>query len=146
MTLDKNIQSQLTELYEGYLATLEEGLPYVSAAAFIFEPRNDKERFYFLLSDLARHTKNVKSHPGVSLLIPFKAPDKGFYETPRLTVQGQARLVEDEQTLKELRESYARKVPQSGSFMSLPDFRFYVLEPASFHWIGGFGKAKTYHV
>ena len=144
MHIDSEIRNLFSGSSESYLGTLEEGWPYVSMVSFLHQSSETDEIFYLLLSDLARHTKNIKNNPQVSLLITFRDPAKTFYETPRLTVQGKIEPVTDKGQLDELRRIYPQVEPQAEMFLQLPDFKFYGLVGKCAYWVGGFGKAREF--
>jgi len=127
---------------EGALATLEDRRPFVSATGYILEDK-DHLAFAMLLSDLSRHTRNIRKNPFVSLLIVEEKRGAPIHEKRRATFMGQAALVEDTLRHECLRKSYRERFPGSDVFFSLPDFHFYAVVPEEVHWIGGFAKAKT---
>lgn len=151
---------------EGALGTVEEGRPFVSGAGFFYEEGAAEARDYpwsrlrgtrpkgrgeaggkilFLLSDLARHTKNLARNPAASLLI-VEAAGGPIHEKKRLTLQGAVRRVEGRGEFERLKEKYLAVFPRAAIFFTLPDFRFYEMRIEEAHWIGGFGKAATVRV
>lgn len=136
--------SILEKAHEGALATLEDGSPFVSAVGFVFEKREEKfGGIYMFLSDLARHTKNLKSNAQASLLVVSESPYQAIHEKKRLTLSGEVKRLEDLKAAQRLQEKYLRVFPRSKIFFELPDFRFYEFVPKEIHWIGGFGKASV---
>ena len=140
----KAIKALLTESFEGSLATLDDGKPFVSAAGFIWdEAPKGAIQVYLLLSDLARHSQHIKKNPKVSLLITESAGNKFLYEKKRVTLGGQIQLVEEAAGSLKLKEKYLKRYPKAEIFFTLKDFKFYRLIPDELYWIGGFGKAEV---
>lgn len=138
----------LENAHEGALATLEETAPFVSAVSFIYAPAlaGPGERWgkiQLFLSGLARHTKNFKKNPNVSLLVTEDGPSPS-YEKRRVTVQGIIRGISDEARFSEFKERYLRLFPGAEMFFGFPDFRLFEIEISSLHWIAGFGKIETF--
>jgi len=132
---------------EAALATLDGGRPYVSAVGYLYEREAASARFgkiFMLLSDLARHTKNLAKNPVTSLLVVEDNPNAPIHERKRVTLEGRVRPVDDRIRFEELRSKYLKVFPKSEIFFSLPDFRFYEMEISALHWIGGFGKAAVF--
>lgn len=134
----------LTKSKEGALATLNDGLPFVSVVGFFFEfqPGEKWGNVVLLLSDLAQHTKNIRQNPAVSLLAVEKS-DLPVHEKRRLTIEGKvSAAAKDENEIYKKR--YLEVFPKSGIFFTLSDFKFYELEISQIHWYGGFGKAAVF--
>ena len=96
----------LEQSCEAALATLEEGKPFVSGVGFAYEKANQEKgfgRIYLLLSDLARHTRNIRVCPDVSLLVVEKNMDQSLHERKRLTVLGKVAPIKDTQRFESLK-------------------------------------------
>jgi putative heme iron utilization protein len=128
---------------QAFLATIGEGAPLASAAGYVFEEKGDFGTIVLLLSDLARHTRNLKKNPALCLLV-VEPSDAPIHEKKRASFSGEARLVEDRGRIERLKKAYLVLFPRSEIFLTLPDFRFYELEPRTIGWIGGFGRAKDF--
>ena len=127
--------------HEASLGTIgDDGNPFVSATGYVFQ----NEAMYILISDLARHSKNIQKNAHVSLLIVEANAKAPVHERKRVTVQGKAERVNDKAELETLKKIYLEHFPKAGIFFSLPDFRFYRVPVQELHWIGGFGKAETF--
>ena len=141
----KDAVKLLETIHEGFLATLENGLPFVSAAGFIYEPGGEKGfgNIFLFLSNLARHTKNLRKNPEISLaaLAPGERP---VYERPRVTAQGNARVVGDESQIRILRDKYKKVFPGAEMLFSFPDFNFFRIEISEIHFVAGFGNIQTF--
>ena len=138
--------SSLTRLIvdhsEAALGTLDAGRPFVSATGYVLENEKDLS-VAILLSALSRHTRNIQKNACVSLLV-IEQTEVPVHEKMRATLIGDIQRVEDPLKIESLKRDYLQKFPKSQIFFSLPDFRFYSLSPQEIHWIGGFGRAKTF--
>lgn len=146
MTEDREKPLNLLESSrEGAIATIgEDGRPFASAAGFLYEKSAARfGKIYFLLSGLARHTKNLLKHPDASLLV-MEETDAPVHEKKRATAQGRVRRVEASEKWEALKSNYLKVFPRAEIFFTLPDFRFYEMEISEIHWIGGFGQAKQF--
>ena len=132
---------------EAALASLEDGAPFTSAVGYLYEkPLREKSagQIYLLLSDLARHTKNIKKNPNVSLLVVSREKSAPIHEKERMTLQGKIAAVADKEKQTGLKTAYLKIFPRAEIFFTLPDFRFYQLAVSEIHWIGGFGRAERW--
>lgn len=134
----------LASCKDGFLGTLEDKMPFVSAISYIYEGAKDSGygQIFTLLSDLARHSQNIQKNPNVSLLAIESGPSP-VYEKKRVTVQGTAHLVKDKQQFEKFKARYIEAFPSSAGFFNFGDFRFYEIQIASMHLISGFGKIET---
>ena len=129
---------------EGALGTLEGECPFVSAVGYLYEKSTGPEdlgKIYFLLSDLARHTKNLRVNSQASLLV-VEDDEAPIHEKKRLSLQGKVVLTNGK--LEKLKSEYFKVFPKSGIFFTLADFHFYEMAISEIHWIGGFGKVATF--
>src|SRR5690349_1584264 len=71
MNAPEEALSILCAEHEASLGTVEDGKPYVSAVGYVYRPASEGGlgRLYLLLSDLARHSKNLARSSQASLLI-----------------------------------------------------------------------------
>lgn len=90
-----------------------------------------------LLSDLARHTRNFKADPRVSML--FAKPGTDAISLSRATLIGRMEPCESDT----LRDRFLRRHGGSRDHMAFADFHLYRLVPESVHFIGGFGRIET---
>jgi len=148
MNLDPEIIDILKNQKAAALGTIMDGNPYISAIGYIYEPPVSPSfpgHIYFLLSDIAQHTRNLKQHPNVSLLITaLVSGDTPIHETHRMTLQGRVDIVASYEEFLSLKAQYLAIYPRTEVLFELPDFRFYQLTIHELYWIGGFGKAKIY--
>ena len=94
------------------------------------------------MSDLARHTQNIQKNPQVSLLA-LEAGSAPVYERKRVTIQGAAQIVKDQDRFNRFKVRYIEAFPSSAGFFNFGDFRFYEIKIANMHLISGFGKIET---
>lgn len=148
MNPDPEIIEILNRQTSAALGTLMDSGPYVSAIGYLYETGPNPGHpgyLYFLISELAQHTRNLKSNPAVSVLITAPlATDVPIHETHRMTLQGRADIVASYEEFQSLKERYLRRFPRSETFFQLSDFRFFKMTIHEIYWIGGFGKARVY--
>ncbi len=127
---------------EAVLATLEDSKPFTSAVNYLFEAGGGFGKIILLMSDLARHTRNAKATPHVSLLIAEHS-DAPVYERKRVSAQGSFSQVPDAGRIQDYKNRYLSLFPKSQIFFTLADFRFYEIQITEIYFIGGFGKAES---
>ncbi len=119
----------------GVLSTLSRrcgGAPFGSLAPFVLDAAC---RPVILVSSLAEHTRNLQADSRCSLLAHPCVPDS--QAAARVTVVGLARRLPDKQALG---PRYLRYFPEAQGHYGLADFQFYVIEPQTLRYIGGFGS------
>ena len=89
-----------------------------------------------LLSDLAQHSRNIAFDPRVSVLFDGTAGYQDPLTGPRLTIIGQATVVEDPRLLARFTAHH----PASAVYAGFADFRLYRVAVASGHLVAGFGR------
>jgi heme iron utilization protein len=115
------------------LATSMLGAPYVSLALFV--PDLDASPL-LLLSDLARHSRNIAFDPRISLLVDATEGHPDPLTGPRLTLIGRADPAEDPRCLARFTAHH----PTSAVYSGFADFRLYRLAVARGHLVAGFGR------
>lgn len=129
---------------EASLGTLDpEGGPYVSAAGFVAEWNDKNGRIWFLLSGIARHTRNLLQDGRASVLVADENRNIPIQGRTRATLAGSAVRLADPAKAQALKPKYLERYPQAEAFFSLPDFSFWNFTPREIHWFGGFGTART---
>lgn len=106
----------------------------------------DEQGFYIFISDLAKHTQNLRAHPQASVM--FIAPEdsvRNLFARPRLTLN--CSVVEippfdprHAQYLQAMQEKFGNIV---ALLRSLPDFHLLQLIPEHGAYVAGFGKAHS---
>ncbi|WP_409522757.1 heme utilization protein HutZ [Nitrincola sp. MINF-07-Sa-05] len=135
------IQSLRDQARSLMLATINpDGTPNVSYAPFAL----DQEGYYILISDIARHGRNLKVNPYVSLMIiEDEGAAKQLFARERLTFEALANMVERETDLwrngiAQLQERHGDMI---GNLSQLGDFNLFCLKPVAGLYVRGFGQA-----
>lgn len=125
------------------LGTLHKGQPYVSMVPFALRPGGTD--FIIHVSQLAAHTKDMLTHPLVSLLVMASpAPGVMAQELARITVQGEAvQLRPDTPEHAAAKAAYLARFPQSEMLFGFSDFSLFAIVPESIRFVGGFAQATT---
>lgn len=123
----------MREARTGALATLDaDGAPYASLVqvATLVDAAP-----VLLLSDLARHTRNLKADSRASLLLEERREGSEL-EGARISLKG--RLVPEPG--EAARRRYLLRHPHAAGFADFRDFAFYRLELEGAHLVAGFGR------
>ncbi|MGD9866631.1 MAG: HugZ family protein [Hyphomicrobiales bacterium] len=120
---------------KGYLATLDEktGTPYASLITVACDPPGAP---VFLISRLARHTRNLEADGRASILFDGTGADGDPLQNGRVTVMGKAAKTTDPVA----RARFLARHPGAAMYADFADFAFYSLEVAGAHYVGGFGR------
>jgi putative heme iron utilization protein len=132
------IRTLLENQRHGVLATLSasrNGWPFASLAPYALTERGEP---LLLLSDLAEHTRNVRSDARVSLLIQDQASLNDPQAGARVTILGTIELVAEPELVL-MQRRYKERQPQAEGYLAMSDFRLYVLRVTEARFIGGFG-------
>ena len=119
----------------GILGTISaklEGFPFGSVVPYCLD---DKGRPVVLISTIAQHTRNIVRDDRCSLTITMGEDD--IQAKGRICLIGHMKKVDDD--LEEVKARYYRHFPHSRGYNTAHDFSFYVLDPISVRYIGGFG-------
>jgi len=123
------------------LATLEaDQTPSASYAPLVWLDGQS----YLFLSDLAGHTRNLRSCPSLGLmLIEGEDSSANAFARRRITLQGEARVVEREDaSFAPVLGEFHRRFGQVMTLLeSLPDFHLFRLQLRRGRYIRGFGQA-----
>ena len=90
-----------------------------------------------LLSDLARHSRNIAADDRVSLL--FAKSTRDAIAQGRVSVIGRAEPCDDPM----LRNRFLARQASAQAFAQFADFRLYRVDVTSAHFVGGFGNIHT---
>jgi putative heme iron utilization protein len=116
------------------LALEPAGHPYGSLVLFAL----DEHRPVLLLSDLAEHTRNLKSDARSSLLVSESRPGDPL-ANGRVTLLGECSpttVADRERT----QDAYLARHPSAEQYASFGDFSFWTLEVGAVRYIGGYGR------
>ena len=121
--------------FKGSLASLDTpgGAPYASLITLATDPAGAP---IFLISTLARHTRNLAADPRGSILIDETGDGADPLQGARLTLSGRAEKV----TREAVRSRFLSRQVQAEFYAGFPDFSFWRLALDSAHYIGGFGR------
>ncbi|MCK7460365.1 HugZ family pyridoxamine 5'-phosphate oxidase [Idiomarina aminovorans] len=109
------------------------GYPFGSVSPFMLSAEG---QVIFYVSDIAQHARNLSVDNRLSITV-FDAAERGDQNTQgRLTLTGNARLLEDES----LSELYFLRFPDALSYRNAHDFKFWQMDVEHIRYIGGFGE------
>ena len=117
------------------LATSLGGAPY---ASLVLVAADLDASPLLLLSDLARHSRNIAFDPRVSLLIDGTAGHPDPLAGPRLTLLGRAEAIADPRLLAR----FTARHPASRAYAGFGDFRLYRVVVERGHLVAGFGRIE----
>jgi putative heme iron utilization protein len=134
---DKGFASRklLKENNNGVLATVSldvPGYPFGSVTPYCL---SEKLEPLLLISNIARHTKNIIANPKVSLTV-FDYKSNDVQANGRVTYIGDALKTDD----ASLNEKYQLYFPNSKGYFGFHDFSLYKIELKKIRYIGGFAK------
>ena len=137
-SVDAEIRSIVRHSRKAFLGTLdaETGNPFVSLVTVATEMSC---RPLPLISELARHTRNVGNDKRTSLLFDATAEDGDPLEDGRVTLNGQLERT-DSETVKA--RFLARHCGAVG-YAEFADFGFYRLDVEEAFYVGGFGRIQS---
>ncbi len=126
----------------GSLGTVtEEGKPFVTMVTLA---AMSPSRIVLLLSDLARHTRNLNQRPDCSLLLINRGSGQGDpLMGARLTLSGVVSRVARGESA-ELRATFLERHPPASVYVDFPDFNFYQFVVDEAHLVAGFGRIETF--
>ena len=137
----------------GSLATVNHGMPYASLVAMATDQQGQP---LLLMSDLARHAKNLSQDSRSSILVTQQqpsvwqstktksdTPDKTAQNEPltqsRVTVSGHMALVDPVSRPQE-QERFLARHPDAVHYAHFTDFKLYRLHVEDAHLVAGFGQ------
>jgi heme iron utilization protein len=117
------------------LATLSagKGYPYASLITVATEASGAP---IFLISALARHTRNLTQDPRASILFDGTGTLGDPLQGARVTLIGRAEKTADEA----VKRRFLARHPEAAFYAGFPDFAFWRLAVEGAHYIGGFGR------
>ncbi len=123
------------------LATVDEhGKPNVSYAPFV----QDQQGYYVLISEIARHARNLQANPQVSIMmIEDEASAKQLFARKRLTFDASASVIErgSAQWHSVIEQLTARFGEIIDGLSQLQDFVLFNFKPEQGLFVKGFGQA-----
>ena len=121
--------------------TSPEGMPDAGYAPCYLD---DEGRCHILISQLARHTKNLNSHPIACLMwIEEKLPGRNAFARRRLVLQCNAENIErDGEVWTRIVQQMEKQLGNTVQLLaSLPDFMLFRFEAVEGNYIRGFAQA-----
>jgi len=122
------------------LATLRDGAPNVSLAAYLAAP--DFQAFRIRISRLAWHTQDLRRDPTTALAIAETDDGRDDPQTlARVTLRGEAtELRADDPAFAALRSGWLERFPQSAVTFELADFSFWSIAVRDARFVAGLGR------
>lgn len=121
----------------------EDGSPFCSYAPFI----RDGSRYYVFISDVARHSANLRRTPRASLLfIEDEAATANLFARKRVVMQcGVEVIARDAESFTPVMERFKTAFGEEmmGMLMSMKDFNLYAFRVTAGEATFGFGEAYT---
>lgn len=122
------------------LATAVDGQPLATMVSYCLHPEFDGVLMH--LSDLARHTQNIRANAYASLAISEKDDERRDPQTlVRVSIVGRAaRLESTDAGYDAAKRCYLRRFPTASDRFDFADFALYHLAPQRVHCVLGFGR------
>ncbi|MGC0119287.1 HugZ family protein [Pseudoalteromonas piscicida] len=114
----------------------QKGFPFSSIAQYVFLEDN---HFYFFISDIAQHTKNLAKHPALSFIVLGDGAVEDV-ENARVTILGHAHKLPRADS-ESLIAQFVIKHEKAQQYAMLGDFHLWRIEVARVRYVGGFGRA-----
>jgi hypothetical protein len=126
------------------LGTCSDNQPFVSMVAF--SVNNNFTEFYILISQLAKHSKNITENKKISLMLCQPETEADNPQTlARVSMTGKAELVErNTEKYLSAKNSYLIKNKNAEMYFGLGDFQLYKLKIEKARFVAGF--AKTFNL
>ena len=127
------------------LATLHEGRPAASMVPFAVLISAGRLRLVTHVSGLSAHTRDMRSHPVVCLLVTAaESPGVPPQALARVSIEATSEFVGPGQPDHDVvKAAYLDKFPDAAELFQLGDFSLVAFEPTSARLIAGFGRALT---
>lgn len=133
-TYDAGVLSTIIE-HEG------EDFPFGSMCPYILTLEGEVA---ILISDIAKHTKNIKRNSKVSFTV-FNKQGKNKQAAGRISLVGKAEMVEAKsEKHQQISERYLTFFPEAKSYFEAHNFNFFTIRPKMAHYIQTFGKIYTF--
>jgi putative heme iron utilization protein len=141
--MDADTRLQLLDLLRtqstAALATLHRGEPAISMVPVALAAGG----LLVHVSELATHTRDMREHPRVSLLL-MGAPGEVPQARPRVSIAGEASFIDEEAPgYAAARAVYLARFPLSEMTFGLADFSLVRIAPQSARYVAGFAQAHA---
>ena len=141
---DDNPQQEFLDFRDSVMAAQlatqsPQGKPFASHAPLVWSGN----ACYLFLSELAEHTQHLLQNPSIGLVMLKSEPVRNHFATPRITLQGEAQMVEREsEQFKRVITDFHQKFGQVMQLIEpLSDFHLFRVDILSGRYIRGFGQA-----
>jgi heme iron utilization protein len=139
--MDADLRQRLLDLLRSQpvaaLATLHKGEPAISMVPVALAT----DGLLVHVSDLATHTRDMREHPRVSLLLVDEAGALP-QARPRVSIAGDAAFIDkDSAEYAAARVIYLARFAQAAMTFGLADFSLVRIAPASARFVAGFAQA-----
>ena len=141
--LTQALRTLLHEQRVAALGTLSpQALPFVSMVPYAPDPETGC--VLILVSQLAAHSRHLRTQPMASLLVTeTPAPHGPVHALARATLSVRAHMLEpDDPQVAIARRHYLTRFPEAESIAQLGDFRWVQLHPEGARQVAGFGAAR----
>jgi putative heme iron utilization protein len=142
--LTQELRKLLNQQRVAALGTTDDAAaPFVSMVPYAIERHS--HCLVIHVSALASHTHNLQARDKVSLLVArSEVPGEPVHALPRVTLQGQARVLERESPAwTACRSAYLARFPDAQAMTELGDFRFVAIDVTGARQVAGFGAARS---
>lgn len=109
------------------------GYPFGSVIPYMMTQRGE---LILYASDIAQHSRNMKTAPKVSMCL-YDGTKDDSQTNARVTVLGEAQVLGP---VCEYAHTYFSLFPQARAYVEAHDFQFYKITPERIRYIGGFGE------
>jgi nitroimidazol reductase NimA-like FMN-containing flavoprotein (pyridoxamine 5'-phosphate oxidase superfamily) len=120
------------------LATMDGHAPHCSLMAYTVS--KDGDRLYLVTQRDTKKYRNIRRHPGVSLLIDTR-DEQSRSQTEALTVSGTCHILKDIEEISKVKEAFKRHHPQLGTLIGKGGIAFLSVAFESFLFLEGPEKA-----
>ena len=138
--------SELSTFITGFksvtLSTIDEkGEPFCSYAPFVFH----EKKYYVFISDIARHSRNLKKHPKAALFfIEDESKSENIFARKRAVLQCSSRVLKRESGhFSDVMAVFKNRFDPDmlDMLLRMKDFNLYELAPSGGEAVMGFGQA-----
>jgi len=140
--LDQALVDLLSQTRVATLATWDAALhnPLATLVPFAVAPGGT---LVVHVSDLAAHTRHLRAHPAVSLLVAqADSADAEPLALPRVSLSGHAAFAAPDHVAP-LRMAYLERLPSAAPLADFPDFHWVVIRVDRARHVQGFGAARN---
>ena len=146
--MDNDSKQLLVDLIENSkiasLGTCTDNQPHVSMVSF--SVNDNFSEFYILISQLAKHSKNIAQNNKVSLMICQPETEADNPQTlARVSISGRSELIKrNKEEYLSAKNNYLMKNSSAEMYFGLGDFQLYKLKIDKARFVAGF--AKTFNL